>query len=86
MRPRGLVLEEKRIVAWHDSLPAYIVMALFCLGTVIFSVFGIKTALALPEYRQYAWVPWILLVMSVVLLVASACRLLRRVFLKLRER
>lgn len=86
MRPRSLVLEKKRIVAWHDTVPAYIILALFSLGTVLFSVTGIKVARECPEYSQYAWVPWLLLVMSVVIFIASVSRLLHRMILTLRER
>ena len=84
MRPGGLTLEKKRIEVWHDTVPVYIATFLFCLGTLVFSLFGIKTALQLPDCRRYAWVPEMLLILSAVLLVPSAYRLLRRLFLKLR--
>lgn len=85
IRPSGLVLEKKRILAWHDTTLVYVVLALFSMGTVIFSLTGIKVALDAAEYAEYVWIPKLLLVMSAVLLVFSVFRLLRRGFLRFRE-
>ena len=86
VRPSGLVLEKKRILAWYDTTPVHIVLALFCSGTAVFALTGISVALETPEYCKYAWVPKLLLAMSVVLIFSSGFRLLQRIYIKLRER
>jgi len=85
MRPAGLVLEKKRILAWYDSTAFYIILALFSLGAAIFSLTGIKVALVAPGYHKYIWVPEMLLVMSLILMVSSSVRLIRRMVARLRE-
>jgi len=82
MRPSGLVLEEKRILAWHDTTAAYAVAALFCLIVMVFSTIGFLAAGDIPEYNKYAWVPEILLVLSAFLFFFSVARLIRRLIAK----
>lgn len=85
MRPSGLVLEKKQILAWYDATPVYIFLGLVSLGTAIFSLVGIQVSGEVPEFVRYAWIPITLLTMSAVLAVFSAVRLLKRMVDKHRE-
>jgi hypothetical protein len=86
IRPSGLVLEKKRILAWHDTNVVYIGLALFSGITAIFSMVGIGVALNVSEYGRYVWIPELLLGMSLVLLAPSVFRLLQRMVLEFRDR
>ncbi|MEW6076984.1 MAG: hypothetical protein AB1724_04145 [Thermodesulfobacteriota bacterium] len=86
IRPSGLVLKRKRILAWHDTNMVYIGLTLFSAGTAIFSISGIQVALNVPGYGPYIWVPKLLLGMSLVLMGPSVFRLLQRIIIELRER
>lgn len=86
MRPSGLVLEKKQILAWYDTTPVYICLVLLAMGTAIFSLVGISVALDVPEYRKYVWAPKLLLAMSAVSTFISGVRLIKRMVEKFRER
>ena len=85
MRPSGLVLEKKQILPWYDTTLVYLCLALFAMGTAIFSLTGIHVAQGTPGFSKYVWVPRLLLIMSVVLVCSCGLRLLFRLFLRLRD-
>ena len=78
MRPSGLILEKKQILAWYDTTTVYICLALFSLGTAVFSLVGIQVTKDVPKFSGYAWIPRSLLIMSAVLITFCCARLLKR--------
>jgi len=86
MRPSGLVLEERKILAWYDTTPVYSGLAFLSLGTVILSLTGIKVARDIAAYNKYVWVPYLLLGLSTVLAFFCGSRLSYRLFLRFRDR
>lgn len=78
MRPSGLILEKRQILPWYDATPVYIGLVLFALGTAIFSLVGIDVARETARFVSLVWIPRLLLVLSVILIVCSGVRLLRR--------
>ena len=85
MRPSGLVLEKKQILAWYDTTFAYVCLTMFSLGAMVFSLVGIQVARDVQGFARYAWIPYLLLVMSALLVITSIVRLLRRMFVKYRS-
>ncbi len=66
------------ILPWYDS-------AIVCFATLLFAGFilfvgylGIHTAYETTDYRQYVWIPGLLIAMDVVLFVSVAIRLINR--------
>ena len=84
MRPSGLLLEKKQILSWYETTPVYIVLVLFSVATLIFSLMGIRVATEIPGFEKYVWVPRLLLTLSAVLIAALGFRLLKRMFVKYR--
>ncbi len=78
MRAGKTPLFRKAIVPWYDSdAVCYSVMALMTV-VLFFSVFGVVAAGEVPEYRGNAWVPLLLLMMSLGVLISTVTRLVRR--------
>jgi len=85
MKSKALITEED-VSAWHDTNGVYIAAVIFSLAVLLFSVAGIVVAKTDPGFGPYAWVPELLAVMSLVVLVSSATRLVRRAVAVVRER
>ena len=78
--------EKEVVFSWHDINAVYIIAAVFALGVFLFSLAGIRVALEVPEYSAQAWVPWLLLVMSGIVLASSIIRLFKRMYFLFLER
>ena len=78
MRPSGLLLEKKQILSWYETTPVYIILALFSLGTLIFSLTGIRVAMEIPDFERYVWIPRLLLALSALLILFSSVHLIKR--------
>ena len=66
------------IMPWYDSTPLCWCLLAAMLALVIFSLAGVSVARENPGYRDYAWVPWSLLVLSLYVCLSVAVRLIRR--------
>ncbi|MDY6823808.1 MAG: hypothetical protein SWH68_08460 [Thermodesulfobacteriota bacterium] len=86
MIPVQLTSEKKSIYAWHDINLIYVITALFSGAVFLFSMLGIQTAMSIPAYTGYAWVPALLLVLSGGILASSLFRLARRWYLIMQDR
>ena len=71
-------LFRKVILPWYDTDVACILTGVFLLVVFCFSLTGISVALEMPESGKYIWVPGVLLVLSVVGMISTCLRLLRR--------
>ena len=66
------------ILPWYDS-------EIVCFSTLLFAGFvlfigylGIHAAYEIPAYRQYVWIPGLLIAMGLVLFVSVTIRLINR--------
>lgn len=70
----------KIIVPWYDSDTAcYIVIA--GMGLIMFFGFtGVSVARENPATQAHIWVPWLLIVLSAVVIISTLIRLAKRYF------
>jgi len=73
-------LFRKAIIPWYDSNFAYWILLVAMIAIALFSWVGIDTAYEVPQYSSYAWVPWVLLLLSLATGLALAYRLVRRYY------
>lgn len=66
------------IMPWYDSTPLCWCLLAAMAAMVVFSVTGIVVAAEDPDYRRHAWMPWTLLVLSTLVGLSVAVRLIRR--------
>ncbi len=66
------------IMPWYDSTPVCWILLVCMVILVLFSSVGIFVALANPAYRQYQVVPWVLAVLSFLVGLSVAMRLIDR--------
>ena len=66
------------IVPWYDSEIACFATLLFAGLVIFFGYFGIQVAYDIPDYRQYLWIPGLLLAMGLVVFTSVAIRLINR--------
>jgi hypothetical protein len=66
------------IMPWYDSTPMCWILLVCMVILVLFSTVGIFVALANPAYRQSQFVPWVLAVLSFLVGLSVAMRLIDR--------
>lgn len=66
------------IIPWYDTEPVCHFAIIFTAGVILFSLAGIFEANSTAEYKQYLWVPLLLLLMSLVVFISTIARLIRR--------
>lgn len=71
-------LFRRAIIPWYDSTALCWVLVVAMVVLVFFSITGIMVARGNPEYNDFVWVPWVLLVMSLVLALSISWRLIQR--------
>lgn len=74
-------LFRKAIVPWYDSNMACWILLIAMIAIVLFSWAGIDTAYEMPQYSRYAWVPWLLLLLSLFAGLTVSYRLVRRYYM-----
>ncbi len=65
-------------VPWYDSTPACVLVAAAMAAIIFFSLTGLVVTLEQSEYRDYFWMPLAVLVPSLLVLLTTIARLLRR--------
>jgi hypothetical protein len=80
MRLDSNPLFRKTVAPWYDGNFACWLGLVFLLVIVLFAVLGIMVARQYSAYRGYQWVPWLLLVPSVLVMLSVAWRLAGRYF------
>lgn len=67
----------KMIYPFYDSETACIVIIILMLLILMFSIAGISVAQEVPHYNGYVWVPVVLAIMSAIILLPAAIRLIK---------
>ena len=68
----------KVIIPWYDSDPACHVVIAFMAMVFLFGLVGISIAHGTLAYREYIWVPILLVLFSLGTCVSTAARLITR--------
>jgi membrane protein implicated in regulation of membrane protease activity len=71
-------LFRRAIIPWYDSTALCAVLIVAMVVLVIFSITGIMVARSNPAYHGFIWVPWVLLVFSLVTALSISWRLIQR--------
>jgi uncharacterized membrane protein len=71
-------LFRRAIIPWYDSNALCWVLVAAMVVLVYFSITGIVVAHSNPAYNGFVWVPWVLLVLSLVLALSISWRLIQR--------
>ncbi|NNG00479.1 MAG: hypothetical protein HKM93_13920 [Desulfobacteraceae bacterium] len=78
MRLKENPIFRKVIVPWYDSESIRISLIICMIAVVVFSFLGIRVATEMPGYRQFMWVPVLLLSLSLIVLLSVIRRMLNR--------
>jgi hypothetical protein len=71
-------LFRRAIIPWYDSTALCWVLVVAMAALVVFSISGIVVARSNPEYHDFVWVPWVLLVLSLAAALSISWRLAQR--------
>lgn len=71
-------LFRKIITPWYDSEMVCFIIIAFMFLVLIFGVVGISATYEKVEYREHLWLPVILVIMSGLVMVSTATRLIKR--------
>lgn len=71
-------LFRKTIVPWWDADAVCVAVVLAMAVVFLFSISGIYIAFSRDDYYPHAWVPILLLIMSLGVLVSTLMRVVRR--------
>jgi hypothetical protein len=71
-------LFRRAIIPWYDSTALCWVLVVALVVLVIFSITGIMVARGNPRYNGFVWVPWMLLVLSLIPALTISWRLIQR--------
>lgn len=66
------------MMPWYDSTPICWVVLLAMVLLILFSWAGIVVTNQNIAYHGYRWVPWTLLIMSLLVAISVSLRLIRR--------
>ena len=66
------------IVPWYDSEKACVLMILFMLCVLLFSIAGVAVAGEQDAFGRHLWVPIVLCIMSGGVMVSIGVRLMKR--------
>ena len=72
------LLFRKAFIPWYDSELAIVLTLVFALVVMMFSLTGIAAALDTPHYLAFIWVPCLLGGLSLVIVISTLIRLIRR--------
>ena len=62
---------------WYQSKMVYAVTIVFMLAALLFGLVGISVTREFEQYRAYAWVPIILVLLSAGVMIGAIIRLVR---------
>ncbi|MDJ0809496.1 MAG: hypothetical protein QNJ02_10120 [Desulfobacterales bacterium] len=68
----------RAIIPWYDSDRVCWIVIGFMLATAVFSTAGLFAALEEPIYRNYIWLPLLLLLLSIGIAISTLIRMFRR--------
>jgi uncharacterized membrane protein len=68
----------KAVIPWYRSSKIYVFAIFFMLLVFLFGIAGISVAQEIEAYRNYIWVPSLLVAMSAFMIVTTTYRLIKR--------
>ncbi|MDM8522404.1 hypothetical protein QUF80_03450 [Desulfococcaceae bacterium HSG8] len=71
-------LYRKVIIPWYDSETACLIVIIFMFIVFMFSLVGISVTNEFPEYKDHIGVPIALIIMSVLVILFTTFRLIKR--------
>jgi hypothetical protein len=72
---------KKIVIPWYDSDKlCFCIIGVMAL-VIYFSIVGIYTAKTNPAYQEFAWVPYFLLFIGIILIISIIYRLIKRNFM-----
>jgi hypothetical protein len=72
------LLFRRAFIPWYDTEPVMLLVLAFALVVLLFSMAGVAAALDTPRYHAYIWVPYLLGGLSLVIILSTLIRLIRR--------
>lgn len=71
-------LFRRTITPWYDGTVACFTLMGAMLAVIGFSAVGISVTRTIPEFQAHAWVPWTVLILSLLVFISVALRFLQR--------
>lgn len=68
----------KTFIPWHDTEPVLLLILFFTLLVLLFSMVGVAAALDIPQFQTHIWLPGLLGSLSMILVISTLIRLIRR--------
>lgn len=68
----------KIIIPWYDSELACLFVIISMFLVFLFGMVGISAARETAEYYEYLWVPALLILLSVLVIISTTIRLIKR--------
>jgi uncharacterized membrane protein len=68
----------KAVIPWYRSSKICVFIIVFMLVACLFGIAGISVAQDIEAYRNYIWVPSVLVAMSALIIVTTTYRLIKR--------
>ena len=82
MPPIKIPVFRKTANPWYQSKMVYALTITFMVLVLLFGLVGISVTREIEQYRDYVWVPIVLVVLSTGVMISAMIRLIRRHYLK----
>ena len=82
MPPNKIPVFRKAANPWYQSKTVYGLTITFMVIVLLFGLVGISVTREIEQYRDYVWVPIVLVVLSTGVMISAIIRLIRRHYLK----
>ena len=82
MPPNKIPVFRKAANPWYQHKMVYGLTITFMLLALLFGLVGISVTREIEQYRDYVWVPVVLVVLSTGVMISAMIRLIRRHYLK----
>jgi len=79
-------LYRKIIFPWYDTEAAHFILIGFMGLVFLFSIAGFSVVRENIEFYEYVWVPFLLMILSILVIVSVLIRLIKRYIYKLKDR
>ena len=77
-RSKSDLLFRKAFIPWYDTEPVMLLTLVFSVVVLLFSLAGVVAGLDTPRYTAYIWVPCLLGGLSLIVIISTLIRLIRR--------
>jgi hypothetical protein len=82
MPSNKIPVSRKAANPWYQHKMVYVFTITFMLLALLFGLVGISVTREIEQYRDYVWVPIVLVVLSTGVMISAMIRLIRRHYLK----